>query len=209
MRKTDAREPIVRGRLMMAPARWALFLTGVISLMSLLLLAGCGRTSAGSRAVTPSPTETILATASSTALPTATVTPMRVSTGGVCQPDTYGIYADQVSFETNLGEAPLPAPPKTKHGIGSGGSNAGITQAGESGVCTIGAFTSVSTFYTQRLPSLGWQYSAPPTALDACFHGTVPAPVWWKGSATFAWYDGGDAGDGSVFWSYTYCVLQS
>ena len=194
---------------MIAPANWFLVRTGMISLLSLLLLAGCGRASAGSPASALSPTDTPLPTATSTALPTATVTPVRVSTSGVCQPDTDGIYADQVSFETNLGEAPLPAPPKTKHGIGSGGSNAGIMQAGESGVCTIGAFTSVTTFYMQRLPSLGWQYSAPPTALDACFHGAVPARAWWKGSATFSWYDSGDAGNGSVFWSYTYCVIQS
>jgi hypothetical protein len=61
----------------------------------------------------------------------------------------------------------------------------------------------VTAFYTQQLPALGWQYAALPTALDACFHGTLPVQAWWKGSDTFSWYDGGHASGGSIFWNYT------
>lgn len=187
------------------------FLIGAALFTSLSLLAGCGQTATGSPVATPSLTPVSLPTVEPTATtaPTATATPTRAPTSSTCQPDDYGIYADQTGFSTNLTDAPLPAPPKTKHGLGSAGANAGVIQGGESGVCTIGTFASVTTFYSQRLPSLGWQYSAPPTALDVCFHGSVPAQAWWKGSNTFSWYDGGNAGGGSIFWSYTYCSVQN
>ncbi len=179
-------------------------LIGLALFTSILLLAGCGQTVAGSPVATPSPT----LTPQPTAMATATATPTSATASGACQPDSYGIYADQTGYVANLSDAPLPAPPQTKHGIGSSGVNASVAQGGESGVCTIGTFASVTAFYTQRLTSLGWQYSAPPAAIAACFHGTVPAQAWWKGSTTFSWYDGGGAGDGSIFWSYTYCSTQ-
>jgi hypothetical protein len=76
-------------------------------------------------------------------------------------------------------------------------------------MCTVGTMATVNDFYNSHLPSLGWRYSAPPANLDPCFHGNVPAKAWWKGKDTFAWYDGGDAGGGSVFWSYTYCSVNA
>lgn len=169
-------------------------------------MVGCGRGvgATGPVTVTATPTSTALPTATPSPAPTAT----RVASDGTCQPDPYGIYADQTTFVTGL-NAPPPAPPKTKHGIGSAGNNGNVTEGGESGVCTIGTFATVTQFYTTQLPSLGWQYSAPPTTLDPCFHGTVPSRVWWKGTGTFSWYDGGNAGGGSTFWSYTYCSVHA
>jgi hypothetical protein len=132
-----------------------------------------------------------------------------VPNGGTCQPDSYGIYASQVGYITGLGDAPLPAPPQTKHGIGSSGDNGTVTQGGESGVCTIGTIETITAFYDQQLPALGWQYSTPPSAIDACFHATRPAQAWWHGFDTFSWALNGDAGGGSIFWSYTYCSAHA
>lgn len=204
--QVDEREPVAPSRVMARQANRAHATFSVILLTSLAVLVGCGQATAGAPVATPSPT--FAPTATATAIPTMTATPM-ASASSTCQPDDYGIYADQAGFLTNLSSAPLPAPPQTKHGIGSTGVNGSVTQGGESGMCTIGAFASVSAFYTQRLPSLGWQYSAPPSALAACFHPSAPAEVWWKGSDTFSWYDQGNAGGGSIFWSYTYCSIQS
>lgn len=177
----------------------------IAMLTGLVLLAGCGETAAGSALRTPPPTPTPLPTATATATATPTHSPTATSP---CQPDPDGIYAEQAGYVTTLTDAPLPAPPKTKHGIGSGGDDGGVLQGGESGLCTIGTFASITAFLTQHLQSLGWQYSKPPTALSACFHYPVPDQAWWKGSDTFAWYDGGDAGHGSIFWSYTYCSVH-
>lgn len=187
---------------------------GIALLFSLLLFAGCGHGAAGSVDITAYPTDTAPLSPSATVIPMATfsmasATPTGVRASGVCQPDPFGIYADQTTFVTTLDEAPLPAPPQTKHGIGSAGANASVMQGGESGVCTIGTFVSVTDFYAQRLAALGWRYAALPPAFAVCYHSALPARAWWKGSETFAWYDNGDAGGGSIFWSYTYCLVQS
>lgn len=202
----DDHVPATRSRTVIAPAIHGGIIFGIIWVASVVALAGCGQSVAGSPAATPTPTHAPTATATATEMPTATAT--SAPAGSTCQPDDYSIYASQNGFVTNLGNAPLPAPPQTKHGIGSGGDNGSVIQAGESGMCTIGTFASVTDFYTQHLSSLGWQYSAPPVALAACFHDPIPAKVWWKGSDTFAWYDSGNAGGGSIFWSYTYCTTH-
>lgn len=189
---------------MMPPAVRGHVLISIVLLASVAWSAGCGQATARSLIATPSPTSP-LPTATATASPTPTHGP----TSSTCQPDLDGIYSDQIGFVASLTDAPLPAPPKTKHGIGSAGVNANLLQGGESGVCTIGTFASVTTFYTQQLTALGWQYSAPPATLDVCFQGSIPAKVWWKGPATFAWYDNGSAGGGSIFWSYSYCSTQA
>lgn len=187
-------------------------LIATVLLTSLVILAGClagcAPVAAGSPDATPSPTRAQLPTATATATvsPSATAS---ASASGPCQPDTYGIYAEQTGFVTDLAVAPLPAPPLTKHGIGSTGNNASVTQGGESGVCTIGTFDAVTAFYSEHLPALGWRYSAPPSILSVCFHSAVPAQVWWKESDTFSWFDGGDAGGGAIFWSYSYCSVHS
>jgi hypothetical protein len=93
-----------------------------------------------------------------------------------------------------------------------GRTNGNLTQGGESGVCTIGTLASLTNFYTSLLPTQGWHYSAPPAVLTPCFHPTVPAQAWWIGSstpsATFSWANGGNAGSGSIFWSYGYCQVR-
>lgn len=195
---------------MIPPAIRAYVVMGMVLLASVVLLAGCGQASAYSPIATSSPTVLLpTATATATATPTAIPPPTHGPTGSTCQPDIDAIYSSQAGFVATLTDAPLPAPPQTKHGIGSAGVNANVLQGGESGVCTIGTFASVTSFYTQRLTALGWHYSAPPTTLGACFHGSVPARAWWKGSSAFAWYDNGSAGGGSIFWSYTYCSTQA
>jgi hypothetical protein len=177
---------------------------------SLTLLTACGHTAgAGPQATAtatvplPSPTPTLTAT------PTPTATATSGPTATTCQPDPYGFYSSQTSFVTSLTDAPFAAPPRTKHGLGSAGNNGTVTEGGESGVCTIGSFTTVTAFYTGLLPALGWQFSAPPAAITACLHGATPSKVWWKGSNYFAWYPGVAAGGGSIFWSYTYCSVHS
>lgn len=190
---------------MSAPiARRAPILAAAV-IASLALLTGCGQTvGAGADA-----TATTIATAPPPS-PTPTLTPTATSgpTATTCQPDTYGIYSDQTAFVSSLTDAPLSAPPQTKHGIGSSGNNGSVTSGGESGVCTIGTFATVTSFYTHLLPTLGWQFSAPPTTIAACLHGATPSKVWWKGSNFFDWYDDGNAGGGSIFWSYTYCSVH-
>lgn len=207
----DKRPSLARGHRLTPLARWPSVCLGMVALLSMVLLAGCRHSGAGSLAATMSPTSASLPTVTPTATtpPTATTTPKSATASRSCQPDTYGVYASQSGYVATLTDAPLPAPAQTKHGIGSGGANAVVTQAGESGMCTIGTFAAVTAFYTQRLPALGWRYSAPPPALDACFHTGVPTHAWWKGSDTFSWYDDGDAGGGSIFWSYTYCTAQT
>lgn len=197
--------PSGRSLAMARQVRGVSSLTSAVILFCVMLLAGCGQAGAASPIATQSATATPQSTA--TPIPSATATSAQASGG--CQPDPYSIYAEQTGFVASLTDAPLPAPPQTKHGIGSSGVNGSVSQGGESGMCTIGAFASVTAFYTEHLPSLGWQFSAPPASISACFHDAAPAKVWWKGSATFAWYDGGAAGAGSTFWSYTYCAAQS
>ncbi len=170
-----------------------------------VLLVGCAQVSSAA----PRPTATPSPTA---ATPTATdtPTPRPASASTTCQPDPFGIYSDQAgAYETTLGNVPLPAPPQTLHGIGSAGANAGVSQRGESGVCTVGTFEQINSFYAQQLPALGWGYSAPPAALAPCFRSGAPQKAWWKGASTFAWYFQSDAGGGSIFWSVSYCTVQS
>lgn len=205
--RIDEHTRVERGRPMMPPAHRARTLIGIVLLSSLAVLVGCGQAAGGSPVATSSPIPTPLPTVTPTETETATAT--SAPTNGPCQTDPYGFYTDQTGFVTSLNAAPLPAPPKTKHGLGSTGVEGGVSQGGESGMCTIGTFASVSAFYNQHLPALGWQYSAPPAALAVCFHNGVPTQAWWKGSTTFTWYDSGDAGAGSIFWSYSYCSVQS
>lgn len=178
-------------------------LAGAILMAGVALLTACGQTAA----VSPAATATALPTA--TAMPTLTTTPTSAPAATTCQPDAYDIYASQTSFVTTLTDAPFAAPPQTKHGIGSTGINGTVSQGGESGVCTLGSFATVSAFYSHLLQTQGWQYSAPPPTLGPCFQGSTPAKAWWKANDTFAWYDSGSAGGGSVFWSYTYCSVHS
>lgn len=168
-----------------------------------VLLIGCAPASSAA----PHPTATPWSTATPSATDTATAAPVTAST--TCQPDPFGIYSEQAgAYETTLNSVPLPAPPQTLHGIGSTGVNANVSQGGESGVCTVGTFEQINSFYAQQLPMLGWSYSAPPAALAPCFHSGVPQKAWWKGSNTFAWYFQSDAGGGSIFWSVSYCTVQ-
>ncbi len=181
------------------PARRALAI-----LSALLCLAACAAPTTPAR---------VSATATTPLAPTASnATPTSASASGPCQPDTTGLYAAQTSFVATLPDAPLPAPPQTKHGVASSTTLAHATLRSESGMCTIGTFASVTAFYSQQLPALGWQYSAPPAALYACYPDAGPPELWWKGSNVFSWFQGayesGDAG-GSTFWTYDYCSVQS
>lgn len=169
-----------------------------------VLLLGCAQTSSAA----PRPTATSMPTATPTT--TDTPTPSSAAASTTCQPDPFGIYSDQAgAYETMLNNIPLPAPPRTLHGIGSTGVSGSVSQGGESGVCTVGTFEQINSFYAQQLPALGWNYSAPPAALTPCFHSGVPQKAWWKGSNTFTWYFQSDAGGGSIFWSVSYCTVQS
>lgn len=166
-------------------------------LLCLALLAACA------------PTATTRVPATATTLPATSATPTGAAASDPCQPDAGGVYAAQTGFVATLPHTPLPAPPQTKQGVASLTQLAHATLQGDTGMCTIGTFASVTAFYTQQLPALGWKYATPPAALYACFPDAGPPIFWWKGANEFAWYEGADAGAGSVFWSYTYCTVQS
>ncbi|HEX9037413.1 MAG TPA: hypothetical protein VF808_10530 [Ktedonobacterales bacterium] len=191
------------------PSRRARAFAGALLIAGMALLTACGQSSGGTPAATETATVPLpTATATLAPTPTAPATATSGPTATTCQPDPYGIYSEQTSYVASLTDAPFAAPPKTKHGIGSSGNNGTVSEGGESGVCTIGSFTTITTFYDHLLTGQGWQFSAPPSTIAACFHGSTPAKAWWKGLDTFAWYDSGSAGGGSVFWSYTYCAAH-
>lgn len=174
------------------------------SLITLLcgVMAACGQTSV-SRSIGSS-----AATATATPSPSATATP-----DSTCQPDTYGLYAQQAGYDTNIDVAGLPAPPQTKHGIGSSGVANGVSRGGFTGMCTIGTADSINAFYTARLPALGWTFGTPPAALTtACTSGGLAfwsGNQWFTNQTLFSWDIEGPAGAGSTFWGYTSCAMVS
>jgi hypothetical protein len=176
---------------------------------STVLLAACGITSSATHLSTP-----VVATDTATPLPSPTtppVTPTAGPTATTCLPDAYGLYASQTTYITSLDAFYLPAPPKTKHGIGSTGTNSYGTMGGASGLCTIGTQASINAFYDAQLPALGWSHSTPPSAVtQKCSASGAPwtGVQWWKDNNLFSWGGDGDAGGGSVFWSYNFCMAS-
>lgn len=172
---------------------------------SLLVIAACGPTTARRAIGAPSATAT-----PSTPAPEASAT---AQPGSTCQPDDYGIYAQQPGYIANIDVAGLPAPPQTKHGIGSSGVSNGVSRGGFSGMCSIGTPDSINAFYTAQLPTLGWTFGTPPTTLTtACTSGGLAlwnGQHWWKGQTLFAWDIEGPAGEGSTFWGYSSCSQVS
>lgn len=128
--------------------RWRSIISSSGLLLTICFCAGCG-----SVAEVPTSTATSLPPTATPvpSTPTLTATPP-AGAGSTCQPDPYGIYSGS-GYVTQLTDAPLPAPPETKHGIGSSGTNSGVTQGGKSGVCTIGTNASIAAFYSAQLPS--------------------------------------------------------
>jgi hypothetical protein len=156
---------------------------------------------------------TATATATSVASPTPLVSPSPTlgPTATTCLPDDFGIYSSQTTYITTLDVFSLPAPPKTKHGIGSAGTNSYGTLGGASGLCTIGTQASIDAFYDAQLPALGWRYSTPPAMVtQKCTAGGAPwtGVHWWKGNDLFSWVGAGNARGGSVFWSYSFCMAS-
>jgi hypothetical protein len=177
-----------------------------------VLVVGCGSSSA----ITIRDTSTPPATVTPVALaPTATAAPTSTATAGptatTCLPDDFGLYASQTTYTTSLDAFNLPAPPETKHGIGSTGTNSYGTMGGESGMCTIGTQASIDAFYDGQLPTLGWSHSTPPASVTQnCSANGAPwtGVQWWKANDLFSWVGAGDAGGGSVFWSYNFCMAS-
>jgi hypothetical protein len=192
------------------PMRAALLLATLL-VVGTMLLAACGSTASATHLSTPAlPTDT------ATPLPSPTTPPVTpTATAGLtsttCLPDAYGLYSSQTTYITSIDAFNLPAPPKTKHGIGSTGTNSYGTLGGASGLCTIGTQASIDAFYDAQLPSLGWSHSTPPSAVtQKCSASGAPwsGVQWWKDNGLFSWGGDGDAGGGSVFWSYNFCMAS-
>jgi hypothetical protein len=78
-------------------------------------------------------------------------------------------------------------------------------------MCTIGTQASIDAFYDMQLPALGWSHSTPPPMVtQKCSANGAPwtGVQWWKGNGLFSWAGAGDAGGGSVFWNYTFCLAS-
>lgn len=186
-------------------------LAAALVLLFACLYAACG-SSTGIARQDPAPTNTTAPTLVPTVTevpPTATSTPVTQTT--TCQPDDYSLYANQTTFITIL-VAGIPAPPQTKSGIGSSGTNTKFTSGGEVGICTIGTSASITAFFAAHLPALGWSNTAPPAAVVATCssNGEGWSNVqWWKSHTLFSWSAGNNAGGGSIFWSYTFCQAGS
>jgi hypothetical protein len=122
-----------------------------------------------------------------------------------CQPDDYGIYATR-PYDTTLPNTPaLPAPPLTKDGIGSAGTNGNVTQGGYAGMCSAGSVNSINAFFTTELPKLNWSTSAPPAYFAAC---GMSGTLYWKDRDMFQWQTNGSAGASGTFWSFTLCHVS-
>jgi hypothetical protein len=155
---------------------------------------------------TPPPTVRVVPTFTPTEVPTPT-SPPNPPGETTCLPDPYQIYWSQNTFITQI-DLGLPAPPNTKHGIGSSGVNpSGVLMGGTSGNCTIGTVEGLTSFFQSHLSGLGWSMTTPPSALlNACqnLQGSS-SNRWWKGKEMFGWAAGGDAGGGSFFWGTGLC----
>jgi hypothetical protein len=123
-----------------------------------------------------------------------------------CTPDPAGIYPTR-SYDTTLPNtsSSLPAPPLTKDGLGSAGTNGNVTHAGYGGECSAGSAASINAFFTTELPALGWNHSMPPASLAPC--GTTGVQ-WWKGTELFQWSTDGSAGASGTFWGYGECTVS-
>lgn len=123
-----------------------------------------------------------------------------------CTPDSAGIYPTRSYDGPNLPTgSDIPAPPLTKDGLGSGGTNGNLTQGGYGGECSAGTAASINSFFTAELPALGWHHSVPPALLSPCGTSGIQ---WWKGNALFQWNTGGSAGASGVFWGFGVCVVS-
>ena len=165
-----------------------------------LILLACGSASVAVR-----PTATISPTATATAIPpTPTFAPP------TCVPDVAGVYADP--YVTTLPNFDLPAPPLTKHGIGSAGTVGNLTTGGTAGMCSAGTAATLDAFYTTTLTARGWSHSAPAATLTtACTAGGASiwaGTQWWHDTSMFAWQSTGSAGTSGIFWSYSFCTTS-
>jgi hypothetical protein len=122
-----------------------------------------------------------------------------------CTPDSIGIYATR-SYDTTLTDSPgFPAPPLTKDGLGSFGTNGGKTQGGFSGMCSAGSSSSINSFFSTELPAHGWHHSTPPASLSSpC---STSGTQWWKGTTIFNWNIDGSAGASGTFWGWGMCHI--
>jgi len=119
-----------------------------------------------------------------------------------CKPDDYGIYATR-PYDMMLPNTPsIPAPPLTKDGIGSAGTNGNVTQGGYAGMCSAGSASSINAFFTTELPHLDWSTSTPPTYFTACH---MSGTLYWKSRDMMQWQTNGSAGASGTFWSFTLC----
>ncbi|MGE5333920.1 MAG: hypothetical protein ACM3N4_04405 [Nitrososphaerota archaeon] len=123
-----------------------------------------------------------------------------------CTPDPAGIYPTRSYDGASLpNTTAVPAPPLTKDGIGSAGTNGNVTQGGYGGECSAGAAAGINAFFTTELPALGWHHSAPPSSLAAC---GISGTQWWKGNEIFQWHTDGSAGASGTFWGYGDCTVS-